>query len=187
MTSRSCVNSQQAISTAFHSDSTPTKGWTVKESLRFLTELEKLPLDVEFVEQPVRADDIAGLRFVRERSPYPILADEAVHGPADAARILAEGAADMLNIKLAKSGGIAAAFELAAIAKSFNTPCVVGCMMESPVGVAAAAHFAIAAGIRAVDLDPIDWVDAATFATWLDFSAPTSRLRELPGIGFQRV
>ena len=120
------------------------QAWTVPEAIRAL----KLTTDceVEFVEQPVPAPDIAGLKRVRQAIDIPIMADESVHGPEDALRIVREGAADCLNIKLTKTGGFVNARRIATIADAAGLPCMVGGMFESDLAATAAVHFAAATG-----------------------------------------
>jgi L-alanine-DL-glutamate epimerase-like enolase superfamily enzyme len=72
------------------------------------------------------------------------MADESMHTPADALRIVKERAADMFNIKLMKSSGIHEARKIAAIADAASMLCQVGCMAESNVGITGALHFVLA-------------------------------------------
>jgi L-alanine-DL-glutamate epimerase-like enolase superfamily enzyme len=110
--------------------------------------------NIEFCEQPVRGHDTAGLKAVSAASPIPVMADEALFHPSDALHIAAERAAPMFNIKLSKSGGIHNALKIAHIAEAAGIPCMVGCMLESRLGLVAAAHFACATrAVRYYDLD----------------------------------
>jgi L-alanine-DL-glutamate epimerase-like enolase superfamily enzyme len=128
------------------------QGWTRKQTLDFLKKTEKF--DIEFLEQPISAEDIEGLAFIRKRSPIPIMADESVHSPQDALRIILAEAADFINIKLMKCGGIMKAREIAALAGAAGIPCMIGCMGESELGVAAGVHFAAAVrNVQYADLD----------------------------------
>lgn len=128
------------------------QGWTRKRTLDFLNRTEKF--HIEFVEQPVSAEDIEGLAFIRKHSPVPIMADESVHSPQDALRIILAEAADLINIKLMKCGGIMKARQIAAIAEAAGIPCMMGCMGESEVGIAAGVHLAAALkNVRYADLD----------------------------------
>ncbi|HID08597.1 TPA: dipeptide epimerase, partial [Candidatus Micrarchaeota archaeon] len=80
------------------------QGWSPQEAVWALREME--PSRVQLVEQPVPHWDLEGLRYVRERSPIPVMADEAVHLPQDALRAIRVGAVDYINIKLMKAGGL---------------------------------------------------------------------------------
>ena len=117
------------------------QGWTPKQAVRIISMLEDANLDAELVEQPVKASDLEGMRYVTQRVYTPILADESVFTPADAIRILESGAADLVNIKLMKTGGLYNAMSIASIARALDAECMMGCMLEGNVAVTAAAHF----------------------------------------------
>jgi len=128
------------------------QGWNVQEAIDALGKLERS--NVQFAEQPVKADDIKGMAKVKKNSPIPIMADESVHTPSDAMRAIREEAVDMINIKLMKSGGILKAKKIAAIAESADVLCMIGCMSESAIGIAAGVHLAAAVkNIQYADLD----------------------------------
>jgi L-Ala-D/L-Glu epimerase len=112
--------------------------WTPKHALRMIDKL--VEQRVEFVEQPLPAHDIDGLRFVRERSALPIIADESCIVATDIPRLV--GAVDGINIKLAKCGGLREALRMIATARSHGMLVMTGCMIESSLGITAAAHFA---------------------------------------------
>jgi L-alanine-DL-glutamate epimerase-like enolase superfamily enzyme len=97
-------------------------------------------LGVEYVEQPVAANDLAGLRFVRDRSSLPIIADESCVVAADIPRLA--GVADGINIKLSKCGGLREALRMIATARAHGMLVMAGCMIETSLGITAAAHFA---------------------------------------------
>jgi L-alanine-DL-glutamate epimerase-like enolase superfamily enzyme len=100
--------------------------------------------DVEYVEQPLPADDTAGAAELRRLVSVPIAADEAVYAPSAARRILAEGAADVLVVKPARVGGPVAVAEIAAAAAAAGVPVVVSTLFETGVGIAAARAVAAA-------------------------------------------
>ena len=161
------------------------QGWTLKESLYFLQEISNLSLNIEIIEQPVAATDLSSMREITSKSLLPITADESMFSPYDAANILSSKSADMLNIKLAKCGGIQNALKIKHTADAFHTECMVGCMMESPLGIAAAAHFSAAVGITKIDLDPLDWVSSDIFSEWLGFDQGIIKLSSnKAGIGY---
>jgi L-alanine-DL-glutamate epimerase-like enolase superfamily enzyme len=112
--------------------------WTTKHAL-FMTDL-LAELGVEFVEQPLPPNDIDGLRFVRERSRLPIIADESCVSSADIPRLV--GAVDGINIKLAKCGGLREALRMIAVARAHGMLVMAGCMIETSLGITAASHFA---------------------------------------------
>lgn len=106
--------------------------WSLDEALDALPQLAELGL--EYVEQPLRHGDEGG-RTLKERSPVPVYVDEDCHGLADIARCaeIAHG----INIKLAKSGGIREAMRMAHAARALGLGVMLGCMVESGLGIAA--------------------------------------------------
>jgi len=112
--------------------------WTAKRALRMVDVL--VECGVEYVEQPLPAHDIDGLRFVRERSVLPVIADESCVVAGDIPRLV--GAVDGINIKLSKCGGLREALKMIATARSHGMFVMAGCMIETSLGITAAAHFA---------------------------------------------
>ena len=109
--------------------------------------------NIKYVEQPTKDVDLEGLAEVTAAVDIPIMADESCHGPADVYKIAAMGAADMINIKLMKCGGIYEGMKMLAIAQVAGLPCILGSMLETCVGSAAGLHFSIAqTGITACEL-----------------------------------
>jgi L-Ala-D/L-Glu epimerase / N-acetyl-D-glutamate racemase len=110
--------------------------WTAKEAVRVIRELE--PFGLEFVEQPLPAGDIEGLRFVREHVTLPIIADESCVTVEDVPRMV--GVVDGINIKLMKCGGIHHALKMIHTARAHHLKVMLGCMIESSLAITAAAH-----------------------------------------------
>jgi o-succinylbenzoate synthase len=128
------------------------QGWTPKQAIEALNKMEKF--NIQFAEQPVPAENMKGLVEVKKNSPIPIMADESVHSPEDAIRLIQAEAVDLINIKLMKSGGILKGRKIAEIAEAAGIPCMIGCMGESEIGIAAGAHLAAAVkNIQYADLD----------------------------------
>lgn len=130
------------------------QAWRPREAVRILNEMQEKGLAIEFVEQPVKAQDIDGLRYVTEHSDVPVLADESVFSPEDALRIMQTRAADLINIKLMKCGGLTNALKIASAAEVYGVECMIGCMLEAKISVNAAVELACAKRIiTKVDLD----------------------------------
>ena len=110
--------------------------WTPKEAVRKIRELARY--GVELVEQPTKPNDLAGLKFVREHSELPIIADESVKRASDIPA-LAE-CVDGINIKLVKCGGLLEARRMINVARAHGLSVMLGCMIESSLGITAAAH-----------------------------------------------
>ena len=79
------------------------QGWDARQSVSIISAMEDKGLDIELVEQPVKAHDIEGMKYITRRVQTPILADESVFSPADAVEIIRQRAADLINIKLMKT------------------------------------------------------------------------------------
>jgi L-alanine-DL-glutamate epimerase-like enolase superfamily enzyme len=90
--------------------------WHPKQAVGRIKQLQDF--DLEFVEQPIAAHDIDGMRFVRDHSPLPIIADESCKTSHDIPRLV--GAVDGINIKLAKCGGISEALRMIHTARAHN-------------------------------------------------------------------
>lgn len=129
------------------------QGYDAPGALRLLETLEKRGIRPILFEQPTHKDDWDGLAAVTARSPVPIAADECVHSPADALRVVRMHAAHVINIKLMKSTFLGA-LDIIGICRAAQVGLMIGAMMESRLACAAAAHFvAGVGGFRYVDLD----------------------------------
>ncbi len=112
-----------------------------------------LPSAPDYFEQPVAQWDIDGLAEVRRQTGAIIMADEACHGPREMLRIVQARAADLVNIKLMKSGGLFRALQLNAIAETAGIRAQVGTMVESSIASAAGLHLAMALeNVRTVEM-----------------------------------
>jgi L-Ala-D/L-Glu epimerase len=135
-------------------------GWTPKEAIRNINALA--PYNIEFVEQPVPAHDLDGLRLIRENVPVPIIADESCVTVDDIPRVA--GCVDGINIKLMKCGGIRHALKMIHTARAHNLQVMIGCMIESSLAITAAAHltplvdYADLDGHLLIDNDPYSGV-----------------------------
>lgn len=130
------------------------QAWTPKQAVRLLNQMQEKDLDIEFVEQPVPAHDLEGLKYVTDHTDMPVLADESVFSPQDAVKIMQNRAADLVNIKLMKCGGIYNGLKIASAAEVYGVECMIGCMLEAKISVNAAVHLACAKQIiTKVDLD----------------------------------
>ncbi len=101
------------------------QGWTAKEAVNALRNLEDSGVILELVEQPVRADDLEGMRYITERVVTPVMADESTFGPKEVVELIKMRAADIINIKLMKAGGISNAIKIADVAATYRVECSV--------------------------------------------------------------
>lgn len=157
-------------------------------AIRVIRQLEDAGLGIELAEQPVPAGDWAALAQVSAAVDTPVMADESLWTLADLDRLLAHRAAPLVNIKLAKSGGLRHGRRLLERARAEGLGVVIGCMLESPVGIAAAASLASllppATGRSAAqDLDGGLWLAASPVAGGAGYSGRTIRLAPAPGLG----
>lgn len=164
------------------------QAWTPKQAVRLLNRMQDAGLDIELVEQPVKAHDLEGLKFVTANSPVPVLADESVFSPRDALRIMQERAADMVNIKLMKCGGLTNALRIVSAAEVYSVECMMGCMLEAKVSVTAAAHLACArSAITRIDLDGPALCSEDPVEGGAIFEGSTISLTEAPGLGITGI
>lgn len=124
--------------------------WSPEEAVRHIKALE--PLGLELIEQPVAKDDFEGMGFVQAHTSLPVVADESVQTLADVERLAAAGVRG-INLKLMKVGGLAPALRILRRAKELDLHVLLGCMVETSLGVTAMLHL-------------------ASLADWLDLDAP---------------
>lgn len=165
------------------------QGWTPKLSVYAMRALEDAGVALELLEQPVKAWDIDGLKYVTERVNTPVMADESVFAPAQVFDLIQRRAADIVNIKLMKTGGLSNAIRIADIAALYGVPCMIGCMLESSISVAAAVHLAVAKAdiITKVDLDGpslglFDPVEGGVL-----FNDSQITITDAPGLGIREI
>jgi L-alanine-DL-glutamate epimerase-like enolase superfamily enzyme len=122
-------------------------GWTVKRAIQMLPVLKEFGVTV--LEQPLPPSELEGLAEVTRRSEVPVIADESCETATDIPPLV--GKVDGINIKLAKCGSLREAIRMIAVARAHGLTVMVGCMIESSIGITAAAHFSPLVDI--VDLD----------------------------------
>jgi L-alanine-DL-glutamate epimerase-like enolase superfamily enzyme len=152
------------------------EAWTLDEALEIIPQL-----DVEYCEQPLRAGDADG-RVLKERSPVPIYVDEDCHTLADVAACAER--AHGINVKLAKSGGIREAVRMAHAGRALGLGVMLGCMIESGLGIAAGAQ--IASLMDHVDLDG-NLLLADDPWPGVDFVDGVQRPSDRPGLGVEQL
>lgn len=147
-------------------------GWDCFEAVRVIRALEDAGVGVELVEQPVGRRDLPGLAHVRRHVETPVMADESIFDLDDLVELVRHDAADLVNIKIAKAGGLTPALELARAARTHGLGVSVGCMLESAVGVSHAATLAARAGCDVdPDLDGAWWLaEGAAYADRVSYA-----------------
>ena len=151
-------------------------GWTPKQAVRMSDFLADH--GVEMLEQPVPANDIEGLRFVRKRSKLPVFADESCLAAADIAKLA--GAVDGINIKLAKCGSMREALRMVHAARALDMQVMAGCMIESSLGISAIAQ--VAPLLDFADFDGAALLSTDPF-TGASIKGGQVRLADGPGLG----
>ena len=165
------------------------QGWTAKHAVYAMHALEDAGVLLELLEQPVKAADIEGLKYVTERVHTPVMADESVFGPSQVFDLIQRRAADIINIKLMKTGGISNAVRVADIAALYGVQCMIGCMLESAISVAAAVHLAVAKAdaITKVDLDGPSLSQFNPVHGGVVFNESEITITDAPGLGIVRI
>ncbi len=162
------------------------QGWSAREAVRVISELETRDLGVELVEQPVVAADLDGLAWVTSRVNTPVMADESVYGVRDLVEVIRRRAADLVNVKLAKCGGLTNGRTLLELAHAHEMGTTVGSMMETHIGVGAAASLAAACGTTVLpDLDAAWWATESPYVGGLSYDGATVELPDSPGLGIE--
>ncbi|MFZ7946166.1 mandelate racemase/muconate lactonizing enzyme family protein [Neobacillus sp. 19] len=159
------------------------QGW--KNSAVTLSALKQLEdYQIDWIEQPVIADDIDAMVEVKSKTTIPLMIDEGLKGPREMREIIQKRAADKVNIKLMKCGGIYPAVKLAHQAELAGMECQIGSMVESSVGSAAGFHVAFSKKIiTSVELTgPLKFTkDIGDLA----YEVPFIRLTDKPGLGVE--
>ncbi len=164
------------------------QGWKPKEAIRTIRQMEDLGLDIELVEQPVKAHDFEGLKQVTDSVDTLIMADESSFTPTDVFRLLSMRACDLINIKLMKAGGLGPGSQIATIAAAQGIECMLGCMLESKVGItAAAALSAGAVNVTKNDLDAADLMAEDPVQGGITYERNELVIPEVPGLGITGI
>jgi o-succinylbenzoate synthase len=165
------------------------QGWTAKQAVYALQTLEDAGVRLELVEQPVKAQDLNGMKYVTERVHTPIMADESVFGPTEVVELIRMRAADIINIKLMKTGGISNAIRIADIAAMYGVECMIGCMLETGISVAAAVHVAVAKSdaITKIDLDGPSLCTFNPIDGGVIFNDSEISVTDAPGLGIREI
>jgi len=129
------------------------QSWTTEQTLDYLHAVKGC--SIELLEQPLPAKEIDNLAIITQKSTLAILADEAVFTLADAKYVVEKKAADMINIKLMKCGGVTKAIEILEYAKAEGISCMLGSMIEGPYSINITIYLAFAYRdvVKFVDLD----------------------------------
>jgi L-alanine-DL-glutamate epimerase-like enolase superfamily enzyme len=154
-------------------------GWTRKQAIRMLPVLEEFGVTV--LEQPLAPDDLEGLELITRKARIPVIADESCLTARDIPPLV--GKVDGINLKLAKTGGLTEALRMIAVARAHHLMVMVGCMIETSVGITAAAQVG-----PLVDFCDLDGAALLASDPYRGATIEGGRLRlpEGPGLGLSR-
>jgi len=133
---------RDAIGPAIHLRLDANEAWNLKESIAILSQC--VPYDIQYIEQPLKAYDLAGMRTLRQAIPIPIAADEALHSLESARLVLDSEAADILVIKPQLAGGLRVGQQIIQAATERGVRSVITSTLEAGIGLVAALHLAAA-------------------------------------------
>lgn len=143
------------------------QGWKVQEAIRFARGAEEY--DIDFIEQPVPAGNLQGLKQVRDSTMIPISADESLFTIADARRLIRANAVDVFSIKVAKHGGIHHSRRIIELADTYGIPVFMNSMIETGISQSASLQL----GISSPNLLPLGHAYMSTLrldANFTDFA-----------------
>ena len=144
--------------------------------------------NIECIEQPFDAKDITSMKALKDKALVPVLADESIFDARDAKKLLKDEAADMLNIKLMKCGGIYEATAIAKLAKQYSKDCMIGSMLEGPISLLAAAHFGLSQdNISMADLDSPLYLENHPLLVPFHLDKDYIHLNNEPGLGIDTI
>lgn len=124
--------------------------YSLAEALEFMVAVE--PFDLEFIEQPIRPGDIAGLEELARKTGVPICIDEGLTTPSEAIGLAKSGAVSVFNVGVPKVGGLLLAKRIAAIAEAADIPCILGGRLAYEVARMAGRHFVASTPIACTGL-----------------------------------
>ena len=133
-------NIRQAVGDEIELRLDPNAAWDTIGTIKTMKQIEDCNL--QLLEQPIGAWDLKGMAYIRNNISVPLMADESIWTPQDVVRIAEYGAADIINIKIAKSCGLALAKQIEFVAESHGLPCIVGTEIEPGFSLVAKLHLA---------------------------------------------
>ncbi len=162
-------------------------GYAARDAIALAVACGRLGLRVECWEQPCAADDHEGLAEVTAAVEAPVIADESIKTLGDVQSLVATRYAGGINLKLAKTGSLDECVRMGRLAKSAGLRVMVGGMVETRLGMSAAAHVACAVGgVDYVDLDTAWLLADDPYEGGYEATGPRYTLPEVPGLGVRR-
>ena len=160
------------------------QAWEADEAIKICGILADLAFNIPFIEQPVRAHDLEGLKKVHKNSPLRILADESCFSFQDALKLVQMDACDLLNVKLMKTGSLEEAIQIIDLAHQAGKECMISSMLESKMGIACACALAAARPeVSFLDLDASHMQSKDPFNGGISISGPQISMHQEYGHG----
>ena len=160
------------------------QAWDARSAVAIIQAYQQEDFPIDLIEQPVPATDLDGLAYVTTHVDLPVMADESIFNTEDARRVLELGAADIINIKLAKCGGITEALRMCDLVAQYQSECMIGCMMEGIFGILAAVQLTAARPeITRVDLDCPSLYACLLGTYGVEFNGERITIGDCQGIG----
>lgn len=161
------------------------QGYSLIEAAHFIRNTKQAELEI--IEQPTSPDLTFQWHLLRQEGNIPIMADESLKKLSDSFTLTSRQAVDFLNIKLMKVGGITPALQINSSARSASVRCMMGCMDESSLGIAAGLHVALARpNISHADLDSWMEIEGDPFAGLVTLEDGYLKPVLAPGLGINR-
>lgn len=126
----------------------PNAAWNTIGTIKIMKQIEDCNL--QLLEQPIPAWDLKGMSHIRNNIGIPLMADEGIWTPQDVVKIAEYGAADIINIKIAKSCGLALAKQIEFVAEAHGLPCIAGTEIEPGFSLVAKLHLAASMKIHPI-------------------------------------
>ncbi|HAN21878.1 MAG: hypothetical protein A2Y15_06270 [Clostridiales bacterium GWF2_36_10] len=165
------------------------QAWSFETAVKIINHCFEKGYKIELIEQPFKYYELELMKKLKEISRILILADESVFDSHDAERIIQMNYANLINIKLAKCGGITEAIKICNIAEKARIRCLMGCMLESPIGIIAASHFAVAySNITMYDLDVVELLKYNPIISTVVFTPNNIFIKDIGiGLGISKI
>ena len=159
-------------------------GYSQTQALNLCKQIDRLQLPVQCFEQPCATEDPAAMAAVTKATPFDVIADESCKTMEDLDKLLRTRTCNGINLKLAKSGGLRQCYAIGMRARANDLSLMVGAMVETRLGITAAAHLATAlGGVQYPDLDTAFLLDADLFVGGYGTEHANLRLTGAAGLG----
>lgn len=160
------------------------QGWSESEARQLIPWFAENCGPIDFIEQPVKAQELDAMSRLVALSAVPIVADESAMTLEQARLVVERKAAHALSVKLIKAGGLEPARAILELALRHNVPCLMSCMFEVGAGFQAAVHLAsVHPAVRWVDLDSAEFLSSLPYSGGAEFCGPQIRCSNDPGLG----